>query len=103
MNMSTFVTVLSFVMVAGMFLVLVIVEVLLSRLQSAWPGLILPLLFFMLGFIIVMGFPASMISGMGLLMFLLPVTILTVIYVILRRKHKTPRSDELRKMRAQDL
>jgi hypothetical protein len=103
MNVSILLVIFSFVMVSGMFLVLVIIEVLLSRLKSAWPGLILPIVFFLLGFSIVLGIPASMISGLGLMIFLLPVTILTVIYFIMRRIRKIPSGNELRKMRAQDL
>lgn len=103
MNLDIFLVIFSFLMVSGVFLVLVIVQVLLSRLKSAWPGLILPISLFILGFIILIGLPGFMVSGLGIIMFLLPITILTAIYFIVRRKRKIPKIDELRNMRAQDL
>lgn len=101
--MNIFLVILSFLMASSMFLVLLVVQVLLSRLKSAWPGLILPILFLLPGFIILMSIPDFMVSGLGLTMYLLPEIILTAIYFIVHRNRKIPTSDELCKMRAQDL
>jgi len=101
--MRLFYAVLGFIMAFGMIAFLVVVQILLSRFKSVWPGLILPILSFLIGFIITLAVPAFMFVGVEILLFLLPAPIFTIIYFIVRRKHKKPLDNELRNMRAQDL
>jgi hypothetical protein len=86
----------------GLFAVMIIIQVLLSKMKSGVPGLILPAIALTLGFITTLSSLASMIL-FPLIVFILPAVVFIVIYIVIRRTRKTPASDELRHMRAQDL
>lgn len=88
--------------ISGMLSILITIQVLLSKLKWYWPGLILPLLFFILGFALSLSLPAQM----GWFPILTPIVLAIILFAIhfmLYRNRKLPTSDELRQMRAQDL
>lgn len=86
----------------AMLSILIIIQVLLSRLKWYWPGLILPILFFVVGFVLSLSLPVQM----GWFPILTPIVLAIVLFAIhfmLYRNRKLPTSNELRQMRAQDL
>ena len=83
---------------------IIFIQILLCKLKSGFPGLILPLLLLYPGFMFSIAFFSYPKSFMiPLVIFVLPEIILLSVYLYVRRKPKTPTSDELRNMRAQDL
>lgn len=84
--------------------IVTIIQILLCKLKSGFPGLILPLLLLYPGSMFSLAFFASPSSFViPLVVFVLPEITMLSIYFYIRRKPKTPTSDELRNMRAQDL
>jgi len=84
--------------------IITIIQILLCKLKSGFPGLILPLLLLYPGLMFSTAFFAFPRAYMiPLVMFVLPEVVMLSIYFYIRRKPKTPTSDELRNMRAQDL
>lgn len=102
--MSEFYNNLIFAMLFVVLPIITIIQILLCKLKSGFPGLILPLLLLYPGFsfsAVFFAFP--WLFMIPLVVFVLPEITLLTIYFYIRRKPKAPTSDELRNMRAQDL
>jgi hypothetical protein len=89
-------------LVVMMLAIPVIIQVLLSKLKWYWPGLILPILFFVVGFMLLLSLPVE-IGWVPILTPIFIAILLLAIHFMLWRNRKLPTSDELRQMRAQDL
>lgn len=99
-------TALLLLLVAG----LLILQVYLSKMQSKWPGLIIPGVYFLLASSIGVGrllyniqttLPVILGDLFTLVLFNIPTAVLMVIYFSCRKK--TKHSDEIKKMNIQDL
>jgi hypothetical protein len=99
-------TILFLLLVAG----LLIVQVFLSKMQSKWPGLIMPGVYFLLATAIGVGrlfyniqttLPVILGDLAALVLFNIPTAVLMVIYFSCRKKAK--QSDEIKRMNIQDL
>ena len=82
--------------------IIIMIQVFLSKRKSNWPGLILPILAFVIGGANSVILPTQM----GWFPIIIPIILaifLFAIHILLRRNRRPPISDELRQMRAQDL
>lgn len=86
----------------GLLGVVVFVQFLLCKLKSGLPGMIMPMILFILGFLTSFVSVGSMVI-FPLTVFVIPAIVLITIYIVMRRNRKSPLSGELRQMRAQDL
>jgi predicted MFS family arabinose efflux permease len=87
---------------------MIVLQIFLSRKESKWPGLILPIITFGVSLTIVFGLvhinsssPMTATTIVTFLTFNIPTAVLLVIYAICRGKYKKQR--ELEKMNVQDL
>lgn len=99
-------TVLLLLLVAG----LLMVQVFLSKMQSKWPGLIMPGVYFLLATAVGIGrlfynlqttLPVILGDLFALVLFNIPTAVLMVIYFSCRKKNK--QSAEIQKMNIHDL
>lgn len=91
----------------------IILQVYLSKKENRWPGLLLPILFFIPSLLVMLlyllrsvfsGFAAGAALGFALLLFIIcniPTAILLVIYTVIRGPRKNKK--EINKMNIQDL
>lgn len=100
--MSDILEIFGVLVLLGMFGVMVFIQVLLCRLKSGLPGLIIPMMLFTLSFLTSFVSVGSMVF-FPLIVFIIPSIIQIVIYIAIRRHRKPTVSDELRNMRTQDL
>jgi len=92
---------------------LVFLQIFLSKMQSKWPGLILPGCSMFFSLIGVLGFSLYAITGAGVIfgviaifvLFNIPTLILLMIYMIIRNSKKDlfKKNQEIQKMNIQDL
>ncbi len=81
----------------------ILLQVFLCRMDSKWPGLILPIISFLIGLLSSFNMVTTNNLSYQVLFYFIPSLVFSVIYVVIRRNRGNKKTDELRKMRAQDL